>query len=87
MFPPQKQTPSLKMQNFPIYTSGGGFPLSKKMLCKSIKLPVTAGTTEQGCAVRMPPWGWGVGAMVSPEAASLVLHCRVRGQGPEMERE
>lgn len=84
MFPPQKQSPSLKMQNLPIYTSGGGFPLSKKMLCKSIKLPVTEGTTEQGRTVRMLPWGRGRGGKGEPRgnrAWYYTVGFRARGLG------
>lgn len=66
------------MQNLPICMNGSGFPLSKKVLCKSIKLPVTGDTTGKGCTVRMTSLGLGaVGppcqAEVSPDETEFCI--------------
>lgn len=71
----QKQTPSLKMQSLPISMRVGGFPLSTKMLCKSIKLPVTgyyrAGLHSQDDVTRDGGLGHPWGTKVSPDAPEL----------------
>lgn len=39
--------------------NGSGFPLSKKMLCKNTRLPVTEDATGKGCTGRMISVGMG----------------------------
>ena len=56
------------MLNVPKDMSGGGFLLSKKMLCKSIKLPIP----EQGCAVRVTSLG--AGGPGTPRGAKVSLY-------------
>lgn len=55
-----------------------GFPLSKKMLCKSITLPITEDTPGKDCIVRVTSLGWGAvgppwGAEVSPDETGFCL--------------
>ena len=46
-----------KNAEFTICMNGSGFPLSKKMLCRSTRLPVTEDVTGKGCTGRMTSVG------------------------------